>query len=107
LYNRYFECLNNVTSDEKSILKFMKFTGQIYKYSFEDSLFIYGQNPDSTFLADYDTWKKIGRNVKFREKAIHSLTFENGQYKQKYFFDVSQTVGKEYSFPEWDLESKG
>ncbi|HDR6259359.1 TPA: DEAD/DEAH box helicase family protein [Bacillus cereus] len=107
LYNRYFECLNDVTSDEKSILKFMKFTGQIYKYRFEDSLFIYGQNPDSTFLADYDTWKKIGRNVKFREKAIHSLTFENGQYKQKYFFDVSQTVGKEYSFPEWDLESKG
>lgn len=107
LYERYFQNLNDITSDEKSILKFMKFTGQIYKYRFEDSLFIYGQNPDSTFLADYDTWKKIGRNVKFREKAIHSLTFENGQYKQKYFFDISQTVGKEYSFPKWDLESKG
>ncbi|MEC3226118.1 SNF2-related protein [Bacillus thuringiensis] len=107
LYEIYFQSLNDITSDEKSILKFMKFTGQIYKYPFEDSLFIYGQNPNSTFLADYDTWKKIGRNVKFKEKAIHSLTFENGRYKQKYFFDVSQTVGKEYNFPEWDLESKG
>lgn len=106
LYDRYFQCLNDITSDEKSILKFMKFTGQIYKYRFEDSIFIYEQNPDSTFLADYDTWKKIGRNVKFGEKAIHSLTFENGRYKQKYFFDASQTVGKEYSFPDWNIESE-
>uniref|UniRef100_UPI003F498D37 SNF2-related protein n=1 Tax=Bacillus multifaciens TaxID=3068506 RepID=UPI003F498D37 len=106
LYNRYFQYLDDITKDEKSILKFMKFTGQIYKYRFEDTLFIYGQNPDSTFLADYDTWKKIGRNVKLGEKAIHSLTFENGKYKQRHFFDVGQTVGREHAFPNWNFEEE-
>lgn len=106
LYEQYFDYLGNVVKDENSILDFMRFSGQVYKYSFEEALYAHGQNPNSTFLAEFDQWKKIGRYPKAGSKAMKIMSYENGKIIKKNVFDVRQTEGKKYTFPSWEFEPK-
>lgn len=105
LYEQYFDYLGNVVKDETSILDFMRFSGQVYKYHFEEAIYAYGQNPNSTFLAEYNQWKKVGRYPTAGSKAIKILAYEGGKVIKKNVFDVSQTGGKDYQFPDWNIES--
>lgn len=106
----YKQILNQVTSNELEILQFLEFSSQLYKYDLESVLFAYGQNPNAKFLADFNTWKSIGRSVTRGSKAIKVLhQKENGLFYHVNLFDVSQTTGKDFSFPVWlmdDLQFK-
>ena len=102
LSSMYKQILDQVTSNEQEILQFLEFSSQLYKYDLESVLFAYGQNPNAKFLADYNTWKSIGRSVTRGSKAIKVLhQKENGLFYHVNLFDVAQTTGKEFSFPVW------
>ncbi len=73
----------------------------LHKYDVNDQLFIHGQNPEARYLADFATWKKIGRHVKRGSKAIMTLEFSNNQMIASYYFNVNQTVGKVLDFPDY------
>lgn len=102
----YQQILKQVTSDELEILQFLEFSIQLYKYDLESVLFAYGQNPNAKFLADFNTWKSIGRSVTRGSKAIKVLhQKENGLFYHVNLFDVSQTTGKDFSFPVWLMDN--
>ncbi|MBO6420069.1 SNF2-related protein [Enterococcus gallinarum] len=87
----------------KNYLDQVKF---LHKYDVNDHLFIHGQNPEARYLADFGTWKRIGRQVKRGSKAIMTLGFSENQIKASYYFDVNQTVGKVLDFPDYSLEEQ-
>lgn len=98
----YKQILEQVTSNEQEILQFLEFSSQLYKYDLESALFAYGQNPNAKFLADFGTWKSIGRAVTQGSKAIKVLhQKENGSFYHVNLFDVAQTTGKDFPFPVW------
>lgn len=103
-YEQHYSYMDSIFNDEKSILEFMKYGAQLYKYDLATILFAYGQDPDATFLADFDTWKKVERVPKRGTTSIRVPKVVNGSLKQNYLFDVKQTVGKEYAFPNWNYE---
>ena len=59
----------NINTDE-DWLKFLKFQSSFYNYSFRNTMLIYVQNPEATFVKGFKAWNKLGRYVKRGEKDI-------------------------------------
>lgn len=108
LHELFLNSLDHIVQSEKNILEFLRFSGQLHKYTSSESIFIYAQNKEASYIADFDTWKKIGRVVKSGSKAIQVLykdqKTQNMSYKN--YFDVSQTTGKNYAFPDWSVSTQ-
>lgn len=98
----------------KSWTAYLQTMSRFHQYSTGNSILIYQQKPDATYIAGYYAWKNtFHRNVKRGEKAIRILApvrkytvvqNENGEEEQKYritgfrtaaVFDISQTAGEE------------
>lgn len=105
LHELFLDSLDQIVKSEKNILEFLRFSGQLHKYTSSESIFIYAQNKEASYIADFDTWNKIGRAVKSGSKAIHVLYKDQKtqNISFKHYFDVSQTTGKEYKFPNWTV----
>ena len=57
-------------------------------------------------MADYDTWKKVGRYVKRGAKAaLSSPSRATLNPRMRYIFDISDTGGKNVKLT-WDLEGE-
>lgn len=56
--------------DSELFKNYLKVMSKFHKYSFNNSLLIYIQRPDSQLVAGYSTWKKVGRQVKKGSKGI-------------------------------------
>ena len=58
--------IGNITRSEKNWKDVLKVAGQLYCYEFDNIVMVTAQRPPekSTLMADYDTWKKVGRYVK-------------------------------------------
>ena len=70
------------------------FSGQLYKYDMDSLLAIYAQAPNAKFIADFDTWKRVGRSVTLGSKAIKFYVKRDRRFYHENVFDVSQTTGK-------------
>ncbi|MBN1489920.1 MAG: DUF1738 domain-containing protein [Phycisphaerae bacterium] len=88
--------------------------GRFHRYSWGNVLLIAMQRPDATRVAGYQTWRKLGRQVKRGERGLAILApilqrvrscsekeddpdrvFESiAGFKAAYVFDISQTDGK-------------
>ena len=94
----------------------LAFRNKFYSYSFFNSVLIYAQRPEATYVAGYSKWKELGRQVKKGEKGISILAplirkpnaqelktdptaKENEKrlvgFRSVYVFDASQTKGEE------------
>lgn len=73
---------------------YLTFASGIYKYSFDNALLIYMQNPNATMLASLPLWNKLGRFVTKGEKAIAVCDYRETRLTLDYLFDVTQTYGK-------------
>lgn len=77
-----------MTSDKfKDYLNVMS---KFHKYSFSNSLLIAFQRPDSTLVAGYTTWKKLGRQVNKGSKSIKILA--PAPYKTKIETEVTNPI---------------
>ena len=55
-----------------------------------DSLLaIYAQAPNAKFIADFDTWKRVGRSVTLGSKAIKFYVKRDRRFYHENVFDVS------------------
>ena len=97
------ETFQQVTTDSESFIRFLNQIKLLHKYDLSSQLFIHGQKPHATHIADFDTWKALGRYVKKGEKAITVMQLEQNRMTISHYFDVSQTVGKEIQFPNYLL----
>ncbi|GHU46388.1 hypothetical protein FACS1894120_3110 [Clostridia bacterium] len=65
--------IKDVFSSEK-FAEYLKTMSQFYNYSYNNTILIFSQNPKSTSVAGFKTWKeKFGRTVKKGEKGIKIL----------------------------------
>lgn len=105
------EGVQEVLSSQRWV-DFLQFHSNFTKYSFTNSMLIYLQKPDATYVATFRKWKKMNRFVKKGSKAIHirGPVFRkeevevNGRteevqrlvsFRDICVFDISQTDGQE------------
>ena len=125
LKEKYKKCLQILTEEiqsqksSKIILDYFDFCSRFHKYSLSNQLLIWMAIPETTHVAGFHTWKKLGRKVKKGEKGIpifapiwvkrkpkknhEGITEENEQndnekdvmlFRVVYVWDISQTEGK-------------
>lgn len=87
---QYDEITDKLFSDRSAFKDFLSFSGTHYKLPSEHTMMIFLSNPNAKMVTDYDTWQKLGRQVKHGKNSI--AAFENGRLK--HYFDISQTYGK-------------
>ncbi|MGX7174579.1 Eco57I restriction-modification methylase domain-containing protein [Enterococcus ratti] len=105
LGNLFKETFQTVVSDKNNLFDFFNQVQMFHKYDIYEQIFIYGQKSNATHIADFDTWKKLGRFVKKGEKSIAVLSQSTGKINVKHYFDFSQTDGIELHFPDYTLET--
>ena len=66
----YNVVIKEVTETPESWKSVLRLAGQIYRYEFDNVLMVYAQKPHATLVADFATWKKVGRYVKRGSKGI-------------------------------------
>ena len=99
--------IGNITRSEKNWKDVLKVAGQLYRYEFDNIVMITAQRPPekSTLMADYDTWKKVGRYVKRGAKGCAIFPSRALNPRMRYIFDISDTGGKNVKLT-WDLEGE-
>ena len=97
--------ISNITRSEKNWKDVLKVAGQLYRYEFDNIVMVTAQrSPEkSTLMADYDTWKKVGRYVKRGAKGCAIFPSRALNPRMRYIFDISDTGGKNVKLT-WDLE---
>lgn len=77
---------------------FLRFSSNLFSYSFDDMTEIYAQNKNVVALADFDTWKNLGFSVKLGEHGLRLSPLSNG--RKRVVFDITQTTAPE-EFGRW------
>lgn len=112
LYNRLLKGVEDVFTSGR-LEEFLKFQARFHRYSFGNTLLIFAQKPNATYVAGFKTWQSLGRYVKKGEhgimifapcqKKVLVRNEETGEeteevrlagFRVAYVFDVSQTEGK-------------
>ena len=99
--------IRRITRSPKSWTDVLKIAGQLYRYEFDNIVMVTAQrSPEkSTLMADYDTWKKVGRYVKRGSIGCAIFPSRALNPRMRYIFDISDTGGKNVKLT-WDLEGK-
>lgn len=100
----YDEFIRDVTKSADNWKNFLRITGRIYRYEFDNVLMVYAQRPNATLVGDYDSWKKVGRYVKRGSRGIAIFPSKILKPHMRYVFDISDTAGKNVKLT-WDLNS--
>lgn len=108
-------------------LKYLVFQSRFYQYSLGNTILIYMQNPEATYVMGYKAWNKLGRYVKKGSKGLAILApcikkievfkepkdkmeyrDEEGEkeirrvlsgFRVTYLYDISQTEGSDEALP--------
>ena len=67
--NEYEKITDRLFTDRKAFSDFLSFSGRFYKLPSEQAMAVFSANPGAAMVADYDTWKKFGRQVRNGEKV--------------------------------------
>lgn len=95
---------NEITENINVFIHFLKTMGNNHKYDYLSQLSIYSHKPQSIACASYETWQKLGRQVKKNEKAIPVKNIKTKQIEN--VFDVSQTYATEFdTYSRWNFEN--
>ena len=120
------EGLASIATDSEW-LNFLKFQSLFYQYSYSNTILIYLQNPEATFVKGYKAWNKLGRYVVKGGKGLKILApcyrkmevFKEPENKAEYHqqegekevkrvlsgfkvthvFDISDTAGSDEYLP--------
>ena len=101
----YNEIIHEVTKSPENWKEILRLTGRIYRYEFDNILMVYAQRPNSTLVADFDTWKRVGRYVRRGSKGIAIYPSRALQPHCRYVFDISDTGGRSRQLT-WNLEGE-
>ena len=99
----YDAAIDEVTASGKAWKSICRLTGQIYRYEFDNILMVYMQRPGAKLVADFDTWKKVGRYVRRGSRGIAIFPSRALKPEMRYVFDISDTGGRESRLT-WELD---
>lgn len=107
--------LNTIIEDSIEVIRtnnvtfknYLKSSALFHNYSFRNTILILSQNPNATEVSGYQSWLKLGKQVKKGEKSIKicaPMLFKNTdknneqkevvKFKSVSVFDISQTEGE-------------
>lgn len=89
----YENASSMVTRTPEAWTRYLAFASRIYKYSFDNALLVYAQDPSAIMLATKEIWKSVGRDPIQQAKQIAVCEYKNVKDSLKYLLDVSQTGG--------------
>ena len=101
----YQQVIQEVTESAESWKSVLRLAGRIYRYEFDNILMVYAQKPNATLVADFDTWKKVGRFVKRGSKGAAIYPSKALNPSMRYVFDISDTGGKDTELT-WNLDDE-
>lgn len=99
----YDAAIDEVTASGQAWKSICRLTGQLYRYEFDNILMVYKQRPRATLIADFDTWKMVGRYVRRGSKGIAIFPSRALKPGMRYVFDISDTGGRESRLT-WELD---
>ncbi len=99
----YDAAIDEVTGNGRAWKSICRLTGQLYRYEFDNILMVYMQRPGAKLVADFDTWKKVGRYVRRGSKGIAIFPSRALKPDMRYVFDISDTGGREVKLT-WELD---
>ena len=91
----YDAAMEEVTKSGGTWKSICRLTGQLYRYEFDNILMVYMQRPRARLVADFDTWKKVGRYVRRGSKGIAIFPSRTLRPEIRYVFDISDTGGRQ------------
>lgn len=97
--SKYEQITSELFGNKHKLAEFLAFSGRFYKLPSAQAMAVFMESPDAKMVADYDTWKKFGRQVKRGEKSISYIS--NGEVQ--HCFEISQTTGEKEPF-QWRLD---
>ena len=102
----YDEQIKDITTTQEKWKSVLRLAGKIYRFEFDNILMVYAQRPNARLVADYDTWKKVGRYVKRGSKGIAIFPSQAlPKPYMRYVFDIGDTGGKNVKLT-WDMREK-
>lgn len=101
----YNDTIHEITKSPGRWKDMLGLMGRIYRYEFDNVVLIYAQKPKANLVADYDTWWKVGRNVKRGSKGIVIYPSKVLEPHQRYVFDISDTAGRNQNLT-WKLDDE-
>ena len=69
---RIEDCLATINTNE-DWLQYLCFQSKFYNYSFGNTILIYSQNPEASYVKGYKSWNQLGRYVKKGAKGLAIL----------------------------------
>lgn len=111
-YKQLQDALEHINTNE-GWLEYLAFQSKFYEYSLNNTLLIFSQNPEASYVAGYKKWMGLNRYVMKGEKSIKILapvkykvqdeqsedTFRLKGFRLVSVFDISQTDGSDEYFP--------
>ena len=92
--------LKKILQDGEDWIRWLDFASNTYKYSYDNSIAMYLQNPNIRMAADFTTWNRLNRRILKGQEGC--IIFKDN--KKQYVFDISQTKGGTVN--RWELEVK-
>jgi len=96
----------HITRTEGAWRDYLGFAARVFKYSFDNALLVYAQNPNVTMLATTPIWNKFGRYIDKGATGLAVCEYDNARLTIKHLFDISQTNGREIIPTNWQLDDK-
>lgn len=97
--------IKDATSSAEKWRDVCRLMGQLYRYEFDNILMVYAQRPHASLIADFDTWKKVGRYVRRGSKGIAIFPSRALKPHMRYVFDIDDTGGKKLKLT-WELNEE-
>ena len=91
----YQNVIQKVTKDPAIWREVCQLIGTLYRYEFDNILMVYAQRPEATLIADFDTWKKVGRYVKRGSRGIAIFPSRALTPSVRFVFDIGDTGGRQ------------
>ncbi len=98
--NLYRQTIKRITESGDSWKDFLKCKGRIYQMNFFNTCMIYAQRKEAEVLSSFDGWKRMGRPVRSGSHGIAIFPSKLYGEKERYLFDLSDTVEK--GAPPWN-----
>ena len=80
-----------IADDARNYIHFLRCACNNYKYTLNEQLLIYVQNPIATACAEQNVWQSLGRSINSSDNAISLIESDN---KVRQVYDVADTNGK-------------
>ena len=87
--NQILGIIKDYRENPEHIIEYLQFCSKMYRYSLNNTILIYSQNPNASYVQSFDQWRKLGYSVRRGEHGLDvfvpvHITYvkDNGQWRR-------------------------